>query len=150
MAKPDYTAAEQTAGYSGTPLYKKLGIKSGFNIRLVNQPEYYLSLFKDLPEEINFNTDHLSKKDLIHVFIRSAADYTGTLPSLKNEIKPDGIIWVSWLKKSSKLVTDVNEGLVRNFAIQTGLVDIKVCAIDQFWSALKLVIPIKSRNSNQL
>src|SRR3982751_2854188 len=114
----------QPAGYSGTPLAKKLGIKQGFNILLINAPEHYFSLFTDLPGDLHFNNHSSSPKDLIHFFTKQKDEYTRILPALKTQIKPNGIIWVSWPKKSSKVVTDITEDIIRNFALQTGLVDI--------------------------
>jgi hypothetical protein len=136
---------EPLHGYSGTPLAKKLGIKSGFHIRLINAPEHYLRLFTDLPTELYFENDPNAKVDLIHFFTKSKDEYTQLLPGLKERIRPNGIIWVSWPKKESKVPTDITEDIIRNFAIQTGLVDIKVCAVDEVWSGLKLVIPVKDR-----
>jgi hypothetical protein len=135
----------QTAGYSGTPLAKKLGIREGFVIRLINAPAYYFDLFTDLPQQISIQTGNKTEKDFIHFFTKDENEYTRLLPALKNEIKPHGMIWVSWPKKTSKVVTDVTEDLVRNYALKTGLVDIKVCAVDETWSGLKLVIPVKDR-----
>jgi hypothetical protein len=133
------------AGYSGTPLAKKLGIKAGFVIKLVNEPAYYFELFTDLPGDIKLLNDPLLEKDFIHFFTKSEEEYIQTLPLLKKEIKANGMIWVSWPKKASKVVTDVTENLVRNYALKIGLVDIKVCAVDETWSGLKLVIPVKDR-----
>jgi hypothetical protein len=135
----------EPAGYSGTPLAKKLGIKQGFQIMLVNEPEYYFDLFTDLPLNLDFEDDPGSKKDLIHFFTKQKDEYFKRLPFLKDQIKPNGMIWVSWPKKSSKIITDITEDTIRNFAIKTGLVDIKVCAVDEIWSGLKLVIPVKDR-----
>jgi hypothetical protein len=135
----------QTAGYSGTPLQKKLGIIPGFRIKLVNPPEYYMSLFTDLPFDLDFSDDPGSKKDFVHFFTKLEDEYLKTLPLLKDQLKPNGMIWVSWPKKASKVSTDVTEDLVRNYAIKLGLVDIKVCAVDAIWSGLKLVIPVKNR-----
>jgi len=134
-----------TAGYSGTPLAKKLGIKAGFAIRLINAPDYYFDLFTDLPADIIVATSELTRSDFIHFFTKDESEYTRLLPHLKNAIKRDGMIWVSWPKKSSKVVTNVTEDKIRNYAMQTGLVDIKVCAVDEIWSGLKLVIPVKDR-----
>jgi len=142
MGREMTTAA---AGYSGTPLAKKLGIKAGFAIRLINAPDYYFDLFTDLPKNVTVMADEASQKDFIHFFTKDESEYTRTLPHLKSEIKRDGMIWVSWPKKSSKVVTDITEDTIRNYALQTGLVDIKVCAVDAIWSGLKLVIPVKDR-----
>jgi hypothetical protein len=133
------------AGYSRTTLAKKLGIKEGFKIRLINAPDYYLELFTDMPEGVETLKNKAAKKNFIHYFERESKSLYKNLPSLKNEIAPDGIIWVSWPKKASKVVTDITENLIREVALSIGLVDIKVCAVDEVWSGLKLVIPVKNR-----
>jgi len=135
----------QPSGYSGTPLAKKLGIKEGFKIRLINPPEYYFDLFTDLPENISIFRDTKIKKNLIHCFVKEEKELHNNIPSLKNEIEPNGIIWISWPKKASKVATNVTEDVVRSLALANGLVDIKVCAVDEIWSGLKLVIPVKDR-----
>lgn len=135
----------QTTGYSGTPLAKKLGIKSGFKIRLVNEPKYYFDLFTDMPEQVIVMNDKKSKKNLIHYFALTANNLNKDLIALKNEIESNGIIWVSWPKKSSKVISDITEDFIRNLALANGLVDVKVCAVDEIWSGLKLVIPLKDR-----
>ncbi len=133
------------AGYSATPLAKKLGIKPGFKIRLINAPDYYFDLFTDLPSNVRILNDEKIKKNLIHFFVTHITDLEKNLPALKNEIEQDGIIWVSWYKKSSGITTGVTEDKIRETALANGLVDIKVCAVDEFWSGLKLVIPVKNR-----
>jgi hypothetical protein len=135
----------QSAGYSGTPLAKKLGIKAGFQIKLVNAPEYYFDLFTDLPGDLNYDDDLNTKKDLIHFFTKQEEKFIKTLPLLRLQIKPSGMIWVSWPKRASKIITDITEDIIRNYALKIGLVDIKVCAVDEIWSGLKLVIPVKNR-----
>jgi hypothetical protein len=132
-------------GYSGTPLAKKLGFKEGYTICIINQPSYYNDLFEALPPHIKFTTDHKVKKNIIHYFALTANALDRDLIALKNEIVPDGMIWISWPKKSSKVATDVTEDFIRNLALSNGLVDVKVCAVDEVWSALKLVIPVKDR-----
>lgn len=135
----------KTTGYSGTPLAKKLGIKENFRIHLINAPDYYLRLFTDLPANLYFENDKDSEIDLIHFFTKSQNEYKLLLPQLKSRIKSNGSIWISWPKKSSKVPTDITEDIIRGFALQTGLVDIKVCAVDETWAGLKLVIPVKDR-----
>jgi len=135
----------QPTGYSGTPLAKKLGIKEGFKMRLINPPKYYFELITDMPENISIIKDTKIKKNFIHYFVKQLKDLNTNIVSLKNEIEPNGIIWVSWPKKASKVATDITEDVVRNIALANGLVDIKVCAVDEIWSALKLVIPVKDR-----
>jgi len=133
-----------TAGYSGTPLAKKLGIKEGFSVILFHQPEYYFSLFTDFPPNVEF-VDNGSKVDLIHYFTTEEEKLLGDISKLKKRIKLNGMIWISWPKKSSKIVTDINEDVIRKAALKNGLVDVKVCAVDEIWSGLKLVIPLKDR-----
>jgi len=134
-----------TAGYSGTPLLKKLGIKPGHKLLLVNQPGNYFELF-----ETNV-ADQLCKKnetpDLIHLFVTTKKDFESEMKRLEEIIKTNKnvAIWVSWYKKSSGIATDVTEDTIRNFALKNDLVDVKVCAVSDVWSGLKLVVPIKSR-----
>jgi len=135
----------QSAGYSGTALSKKLGIKEGFKLRLLNPPAHYFHLFTDLPVNVKQNKDLNIKNDLIHFFVTEIEVLKAELPVLKKQIKPNGCIWVSWPKKSSKMHTEVTENEIRHFAFTNGLVDIKVCAVDEIWSGLKLVIPVKDR-----
>jgi len=132
-------------GYSGTPLAKKLGIKEGFQIKLVNPPDYYFQLFTDMPVNLNLTDDKITRKDFIHFFTKQEKEFTAMLPDLKEQLVPNGMIWVSWPKKASKVVTDITEDIIRNYALKIGLVDIKVCAVDEIWSGLKLVIPVKDR-----
>ena len=133
-----------TAGYSGTPLAKKLGIKEGSTIALMNQPEHYFSLFTDFPENVKFINSKI-KVDFIHYFVKEEKLLVKDIVKLKKSIEQNGMIWISWPKKSSKVETDVTEDVVRNIALKNGLVDIKVCAVDETWSGLKLVIPLKDR-----
>ncbi len=133
------------AGYSQTPLAKKLGIKEGFVIRTINAPEYYRALFSDLPGGLQFIDAAACTKNLIHFFTTSKAELQTLLPQFKSEIQQNGIIWVSWPKKTSRVPSEVTEQDVRDYALAIGLVDIKVCAVDDTWSALKLVIPVKDR-----
>ncbi|MEO7212176.1 DUF3052 family protein [Mucilaginibacter sp.] len=135
----------QTAGYSVTPLAKKLGIRSGFNVRLINQPAHYFDLFADMPPDIVLVDDNETTVNLIHFFTKEYSELVSILPILRQQITQDGIIWVSWPKKASKVITDVTEDKIRDLALQTGLVDVKVCAVDEVWSGLKLVIRVKDR-----
>lgn len=134
-----------TAGYSGTSLTKKLGIKPGFIIRVVNPPENYFDLLPDLPADLKIQKSKRAEKDLIHYFTKSALDLSKDLAALREDIKQNGMIWVSWPKKVSKVKTDITEDVIRELAIWNGLVDVKVCAVDDVWSGLKLVIPVKNR-----
>ena len=127
------------AGYSSAPLSKKLGIKPGFKMRLINAPEYYFELFADMPDDVNILTDKKIKKNFIHLFVKKIGDLKKYIFEIKNEIEQDGIIWISWYKKSSKMPTDVTEDKIREIALTNGLVDIKVCAVSDLWSGLKIV-----------
>ena len=140
------------AGYSKTPLAKKLGIRASFSVKLVNAPEYYWELFADLPDDIRVNDNAIKLHDFVHFFTKDEKELTRVLPKLKKEIVQDGMIWVSWPKKSArllagqaKMVCDITEQDVRDTALKIGLVDIKVCAVDEVWSGLKLVIRVKER-----
>jgi predicted nucleotidyltransferase len=135
----------QPAGYSGTPLAKKLGIKDGFKIKLANAPEYYLKLFSDFPKQTKMIKDDQTKVDFVHFFCTDAEELYSKIVALKNQLHPAGMVWISWYKKSAKIATDVTEDIIRQIAIQNCLVDIKVCAVDEKWSGLKLVIPVKDR-----
>jgi hypothetical protein len=135
----------QPSGYSGTPLSKKLGIKEGFTVSILDQPDYYFDLFIDLPQ-IKITKDKKIKKDFIHYFVTKEKELVKNINDLKEQIVQNGMIWISWPKKSSKVETDITEDLIRNIALKNGLVDVKVCAVDEMWSGLKLVIPVKNRD----
>lgn len=135
----------QTQGYSGTPLAKKLGIKAGFKIAVINTPDHYFDLMPGLPLNVFVVNDKKVKKNFIHYFTKEAAELASDIKNLKDQVEPTGMIWISWPKKTSKVPTDITEDVVRNLALANGLVDIKVCAVDEVWSALKLVIPVKDR-----
>jgi len=126
-----------TAGYSGTPLIKKLGIKEGFCLRLVHAPEHYAELLGPLPLGV---ADASRDCDFVHAFYKERTLFARELGGLMAAIKRDGMIWISWPKKTSKVPTDMTEDVVREVALPIGLVDVKVCAVDEVWSGLKLVI----------
>jgi hypothetical protein len=132
-------------GYSGTPLAKKLGIKPGSNLYLLDAPETYSDLIAPIPEGVTI-VDEMSKEvDLVHLFTKSKTELQKSLKSLLRKLKPDGVIWVSWPKKSAKVPTDITEDTIREVALPMGLVDIKVCAVDEVWSGLKLMIRKENR-----
>jgi len=133
------------AGYSSSPLAKKLGIKDGFTIRLIGKPAYYHSLFTDWPSGVIEVTKPAGKKDFIHYFATQSDFIEADIALLKEELKPAGMLWISWPKKLSKVTTDVTENIVRDAGLKAGLVDIKVCAVDEVWSGLKFVIRVKDR-----
>lgn len=129
-----------SAGYSKTPLVKKLGIKAGNRVALLHAPDHLLELLGDLPEDVTIDTqlDDVAY-DFVHAFYVHREDYEADFETLKSAIHKNGMIWVSWYKKASKMPTDITEDVVRNVALERGLVDVKVAAIDAQWSGLKLV-----------
>jgi Protein of unknown function (DUF3052) len=133
-----------TAGYSGTPLAQKLGIKEGFVIGLVNPPENLPELLMPLPTSVTLSSVSTGA-DMIHFFTNNIEELSKGLTEYRNLIKQDGAIWVSWYKKAAKLPTEITEDTVRDVALPLGLVDIKVCAVDEKWSGLKLVIRRENR-----
>ena len=137
--------AKSPAGYSGTPLWKKLGIRAGSTVLTVNAPAGYRKLLPGLPAGVTLATDAAAPLGFVHLFVTSAADLAARLPVLKDDLAQDGILWVSWPKKASGVTTDVTEDAVRAAALPLGLVDVKVCAVDATWSALKLVIRVANR-----
>jgi len=135
-----------TRVYSGTPLAKKLGIKEGFTVLLANEPSHYILLFEDMPE-VNYVSESSAKEsvDFIHLFCTRKADFEKQSLQLKPALKMTGMFWVSWPKGSSKLETDLNRDYIREYLLENGLVDVKVCAVDKDWSGLKFMYRIKDR-----
>jgi hypothetical protein len=133
------------AGYSGKPLVQKLGIKPGFCIFVDGLSTAYRDVVGELPDDVKIARTAKAPLDMVHVFATEAKGFAVKLRSYRRAIAPDGMIWASWPKKASGVVTDVTETLVRETALANGLVDIKVCAVDDVWSGLKLVIPVKDR-----
>jgi hypothetical protein len=138
----------KTHGYSATPLIKKLGIAENAKIRLINPPDNYKTLLGELPYGVVFLNEKKSKKNLIHFFATSMLQLESEILLLRTEIVENGIIWISWYKKAAKIPTNITEDKIRELALKSGLVDVKVCAIDEIWSGLKLVIPLKQRNAD--
>jgi hypothetical protein len=133
------------AGYSGKPLSQKLGLKPGFRIFVDGAPADYRELVGGLPEGAKIVTQPKATLDLVHLFATEAKGLAGKLNRFRAIIAPDGMIWVSWPKKSSGMATDLSDVVVRDTALPLGLVDVKVCAVDEVWSALKFVIPKAER-----
>ena len=133
------------AGYSGTPLIKKLGLKEGLKLRLVNAPaDYPLWLEKDVSGQLCSSG---AVPYWVHVFAVTSRDFEREMRKLAPvwHRHPQVVIWVSWYKKSSGKATDLTEDVIRGYALANGLVDIKVCAVSEEWSGLKLVVPVKNR-----
>jgi hypothetical protein len=127
-------------GYSGTPLAAKLGIKPGFTIFAYGAPADYASLLAPLPDNVTFVKKLIKAVDLIHLFTTSAEELNAKLRFWRNAMRTDAPIWISWPKKASKVPTDITEDVIRKIALPMGFVDVKVCAVDEVWSGLKLVV----------
>ena len=136
-------------GYSGTPLPQKLGIKPGMIIVAIDPPDNYRKLLEPIPNGVNFATRPVGKTKFVHLFVRQRRLLQTHLQSLRRKIAEDAAVWVSWPKKSSGVATDITEDVIRAVALPFGFVDIKVCAVDETWSALKLMIRRENRKSNR-
>jgi hypothetical protein len=128
------------AGYSGTPLSTKLGIKPGHTIHTVGAPSGYRTLLAPLPDGVTFTPRLSDAVDVVHLFVTTASTLASLMPRIRKQMRADAMVWVSWPKKAAKVRTDVTEDVVRAVALPTGLVDVKVCAVDDVWSGLKLVV----------
>ena len=128
------------AGYSKTPLFKKLGIKEGSKLYVLNAPDSYRAALEPLPAKVEFVPRLTTETNIVHAFFDSRAKLEKALTKYRGQLNPAAAIWISWPKKASKVVTDITEDVVREIALPLGLVDVKVCAVDDVWSGLKLVI----------
>jgi len=128
------------AGYSGTPLPKKLGIKAGFRMHVINPPDNYIDLIQPIPDDVHILKRLGKQLDMIHFFSKSRRELSAKIQNCMQSIQQNGMIWISWPKKAAKVPTDITEGTIREVILPLGLVDVKVCAVDQVWSGLKLVI----------
>lgn len=137
---------EGMAGYSETPLAKKLGIKPGAAVAAIGAPPNYRELLSPLPEDVRFSSPH-EKADVIHYFCRERARFAQDLPKLREEMRDNAALWISWPKKSAGVPTTMTEDVVREIALPLGLVDNKVCAVDETWSGLRLVVRLENRKA---
>jgi hypothetical protein len=135
------------AGYSGTPLAQKLGIKEGTEVLPVGAPAGYRKLLAPLPADVRFATRLTAATDVVHLFTKKRSELEKSLNAWYGRLRPDGSIWVSWPKKASGVATDITEDAIRAVALPIGLVDVKVCAVDDIWSGLKLVIRKANRKN---
>ncbi len=133
------------AGYSGKPIVQKLGIKPGFRIFATGLSVPYREVVGELPDDVTLARAAKAPLDMVHLFATEAKGLAAKLQSYRAAIEPDGMIWVSWPKKASGVATDLSDVVVRDTALPLGLVDIKVCAVDETWSGLKFVIPTAQR-----
>ena len=134
-----------TTGYSGTPLIKKLGINPEMKLLIINKPDDYYTLL-----EVDISDQSIKKNeipDLVHLFVKNVKEFETEMKNLKSFCKqnPNITIWVSWYKKAAKIPTDITEDTIRNYALKNDLVDVKVCAVSDIWSGLKLVVPVVKR-----
>lgn len=128
------------AGYSGTPLARKLGIAAGAEVLLLNPPEGYGDWLAPLPAGVVFVSAPSPDTALAHLFTDRQAVLAGQLARLREALRPDAALWVSWPKKASKVPTDITEDVIRQLCLPLGWVDVKVCAVSAVWSGLKLVV----------
>jgi hypothetical protein len=138
-----------TSGYSGTPLPQKLGIKSGARLCAPQAPAHYRRLLVPLPAGVKFVRTIDERTDLIHLFATQRSALAAALRRARHAMRADAVIWVSWPKKSAGVASDVSEDTVRELALPLGLVDIKVCAVDETWSGLKLMIRRSERSAQR-
>jgi hypothetical protein len=133
------------AGYSGTPLPQKLGFKPGLTVITINAPTNYRRLLGTIPEGVTFSDRLQPDADFVHIFVKKRSESEKRLSVLREKIADTGTVWVSWPKRSSSVPADVTEDVVRAIALPLGFVDVKVCAIDETWSGLKLMVRRENR-----
>ena len=137
------------AGYSTTPLVRKLGIKPGMRVRIGGAPEHFLDLVGPLPEGARLLGSTRGSVDYAHLFASSRSTLRRRLPALERALTDDGLLWISWPKQASSLATDLKEGMIREDGLAAGLVDVKICAIDEDWSGLKFVYRVADRGRSR-
>ena len=136
------------AGYSATPLVKKLGFREGFRVGLVNPPKGFQTELAPLPNDVSFSVGALTRPlDLIILFADSQKTLKKEFPRFARKLSQNGMLWIAWPKKSSGVATDLSDNHVRNIGLDAGLVDIKVCAVNEVWSGLKFVYRLEDRKS---
>jgi hypothetical protein len=133
------------AGYSGTPLPKKLGIKEEYRLALIQAPKGFDGVLGALPDGVDITTSARGHSDVVLFFTTRRAELERRFDSLKRALVPNGGLWIAWPKRASGVDTDITEGVVRDIALERGLVDNKVCAIDETWSGLRLVYRLRDR-----
>jgi len=136
----DRNLRDLVAGYSATPLAKKLGIREGSRVCALRAPDGYASWLAPLPAGVELTGRSSKRTDVVHVFTTRRAELGKLLVGYRKTLRPDAALWVSWPKKSSKVETDVTEDVIRELALPLGFVDVKVCAVSDIWSGLKLVV----------
>lgn len=134
-----------TAGYSGTPLSKKLGIKPGFVVATINRPDEFRSLLDPIPEDVSFKDSLRGSSDVVVAFFTERSKLKSRLPALAKSIYPDSGLWLAWPKKTSGVETDITGNDIRELGLAAGVVDVKVCAISEVWSGHKFVHRVENR-----
>ena len=132
-----------SAGYSGTPLVRKLGLKSGARMQLVSAPSDFGDTLGTIPDRVK--PVARGTLDFAMLFVRKFSELKKGFPRLRDRLESNGMLWVAWPKKASGVETDLSEGIVRSFGLEAGLVDVKICAVDQTWSGLKFVRRLRDR-----
>ena len=135
------------AGYSGTPLAKKIGIKEGSRVALVNAPKDFQFEPKELPDSVEFEKPQAKSLDIILFFVTTERALVKDFSKLAARLNTNGMIWIAWPKKSSGVATDLTFDRVQKIGLDAGLVDVKICAVDDTWSGLKFVYRLKDRSS---
>lgn len=135
------------AGYSGRPLVGKLGIRPNEKIVALNPPANYAQLLAGLPEGVTITNRVTARTKFVHLFVIRRADLERRLTAFRTKLDDAGILWVSWPKKAAKVATDITEDIIREVALPLGFVDVKVCAVDETWSGLKLMIRLANRQA---
>lgn len=128
------------AGYSGTPLIRKLGFKAPMQVVLIDAPRDYRAWLGEVPTGVRLMSKPVKPTQAAHLFATDQASLKKQLTAFRKQLRPDGFLWVSWPKKAAKVQTDITEDVIRALALSLGFVDIKVCAVNEVWSGLKLVI----------
>jgi hypothetical protein len=135
------------AGYSGTPLPKKLGISEGSRVALIGAPDDFETQLTPLPDDVSFLPRVVAPVDVILFFARSRAELAKRFASIAVKLAANGGFWIAWPKKTSGVATDLTESIVRETGLANKLVDNKVCAVDDTWSGLRFVVPVASRKN---
>jgi hypothetical protein len=133
------------AGYSGTPLHKKLGIGEGHRVAILRAPDSFAETLGELPDAVKILGAGKSEVDVVILFVRTRAEFEKSFGAAAARLHPKGGLWIAWPKKASKIATDMNENVAREVILPAGLVDNKVCAIDDVWSGLRFVIRVENR-----
>ncbi|WP_127997168.1 DUF3052 family protein [Piscinibacter defluvii] len=136
-------------GYSGTPLPKKLGLTDNTYLLVLNEPQEYESLLGTLPSGLERQNALSRSTNVVHVFVTKRQELSGHLATLRKKLNAEAAVWVSWPKKSSKIPSDVTEDVIRELALPLGFVDIKICAVSEVWSGLKLTVRKQLRNASE-